>query len=365
MPPEWYPLGGAELIRDLKKRRDALPAGAEAFYEELGQYVNVKGTNRDDVARLTRAGGRQRDLELSLAGDAGAPGPDLLEAPLPGRGDEGDSALPLRRDRPLRRRPGRVAASPCACPGEPARTAGRLAERRHALLRRRRADGSGQGPRHRGLGSEVDSGLPGPGHARGSTSRTTGRLRPSSRSSGGSRIRASCFRWARPTTATASARSPTRRCSTPRSSGRPSDSAGAAFYTGDFRWTKPGFGTLIELSADGAKNYNYYGVGNETTGDRERVHRGRPADLRGLPLARRLREPSSDLLVRPRPRRQVRAKQGRGRHPDRDDEALRLRRLRRGGGAVGLRAGHAGADVARQCPRAPLRGRVRCAATRA
>ena len=50
-------------------------------------------------------------------------------------------------------------------------------------------------------------------------------------------------------------------------------------------------------------------------GHRERVHRGRPADPRGVPFARRLREPSADLLDRPRSRRQVRAQQGRGATP--------------------------------------------------
>src|SRR6185369_10361171 len=37
-----------------------------------------------------------------------------------------------------------------------------------------------------------------------------------------------------------------------------------ASYTGDFRWSRPGFATLVELSADGAENYNFYGLGNES-----------------------------------------------------------------------------------------------------
>jgi hypothetical protein len=37
-----------------------------------------------------------------------------------------------------------------------------------------------------------------------------------------------------------------------------------ASYDADLRWAKPGFTTLIEASADGAKNYNFYGFGNET-----------------------------------------------------------------------------------------------------
>src|SRR5262249_21336180 len=36
-----------------------------------------------------------------------------------------------------------------------------------------------------------------------------------------------------------------------------------ASYVGDFRWARPGFLTLIDLSADRAKNYNFYGFGNK------------------------------------------------------------------------------------------------------
>jgi hypothetical protein len=44
----------------------------------------------------------------------------------------------------------------------------------------------------------------------------------------------------------------------------------AATYLGDYRWGKPGFGTLLEVSGDGAKNYNFYGFGNDTVeGDDE------------------------------------------------------------------------------------------------
>ena len=38
----------------------------------------------------------------------------------------------------------------------------------------------------------------------------------------------------------------------------------AATYVGDFRWGRPGFATILDLEADGADNYNYYGAGNET-----------------------------------------------------------------------------------------------------
>ena len=37
LPPEWYAVGGAELVRDLRKRRDLLPQAAAGFYERLSR----------------------------------------------------------------------------------------------------------------------------------------------------------------------------------------------------------------------------------------------------------------------------------------------------------------------------------------
>ena len=35
LPPEWYALRGEQMTRDLKRRRDLLPAAADEFYEAL------------------------------------------------------------------------------------------------------------------------------------------------------------------------------------------------------------------------------------------------------------------------------------------------------------------------------------------
>ena len=37
-----------------------------------------------------------------------------------------------------------------------------------------------------------------------------------------------------------------------------------ANFAGDFRWARPGLANFVEVYADGAKNYNFYGVGNDT-----------------------------------------------------------------------------------------------------
>ena len=101
LPPEWYALGGERLVRDLKKRRDLLPGAAAGFYERLAKWVDVQGTDQDDVARLAREADGSAVLELSLAGPEGPVGA-LLPAPLPARGDRRDPRVPLRRGRPVR-----------------------------------------------------------------------------------------------------------------------------------------------------------------------------------------------------------------------------------------------------------------------
>jgi hemolysin secretion/activation protein ShlB/FhaC/HecB len=71
LPPEWYAVGGDGLIADLKKRRDLLPQAAEGFYENLSRYADVQGTDGDDVARLTREADGSALLEVSRTGADG------------------------------------------------------------------------------------------------------------------------------------------------------------------------------------------------------------------------------------------------------------------------------------------------------
>ena len=74
MPPEWFAIGGADFINDLKKRRELLPEGAVDFYARLAKIVNVHGTNKADVARLTREADGSALLEISLGAPDGTPG---------------------------------------------------------------------------------------------------------------------------------------------------------------------------------------------------------------------------------------------------------------------------------------------------
>jgi hypothetical protein len=71
MPPEWHALDGARLGAALQARRNALPEIARRFYEHLADRVDVRGSDRDEVARIRRDGG---DVEVSLS-EPGAPAP--------------------------------------------------------------------------------------------------------------------------------------------------------------------------------------------------------------------------------------------------------------------------------------------------
>jgi hypothetical protein len=73
LPPEWYAVGGEELTRDLEKRRDLLVEAAEAFYREVARRVDVQGTDKDDVARLSWQADGSALLQVSTAGSEGSP----------------------------------------------------------------------------------------------------------------------------------------------------------------------------------------------------------------------------------------------------------------------------------------------------
>jgi hypothetical protein len=69
MPPEWYAIDGAHLTKEVKERRDHLPEYARKFYLHLSDRVDVRATDRDDVAMV-----RRRDdgsLQVTLADAAG------------------------------------------------------------------------------------------------------------------------------------------------------------------------------------------------------------------------------------------------------------------------------------------------------
>ena len=65
MPKAYFDKVGRETIAALERRRDELPQQAERFYLYLAHEVDVRGTNRDDVATLQRFDGG--DVEVSVA----------------------------------------------------------------------------------------------------------------------------------------------------------------------------------------------------------------------------------------------------------------------------------------------------------
>ena len=75
MPPEWYAIDGAQMTKDLRQRRDGIVAYARKFYEHLADPVDVRGTDRADLATVEHLG--DGTLRLTLAplhgdGTAGA-----------------------------------------------------------------------------------------------------------------------------------------------------------------------------------------------------------------------------------------------------------------------------------------------------
>jgi hypothetical protein len=76
MPPEWYAIDGMQMTRDLRQRRDGIAAYARKFYLHVADRVDVRGSDRDDLASLRHFA--DGSLELALApldadGKAGAP----------------------------------------------------------------------------------------------------------------------------------------------------------------------------------------------------------------------------------------------------------------------------------------------------
>jgi hypothetical protein len=76
MPPEWYAIDRAQMTNDLRQRRDGIAAYARKFYLHLADRVDVRGTDRDDLAVVRHLD--DGSVELTLArlaadGSGGAP----------------------------------------------------------------------------------------------------------------------------------------------------------------------------------------------------------------------------------------------------------------------------------------------------
>jgi hypothetical protein len=259
IPPEWFAINGASLIRDLKKRRDLLPQAAIAFYERLAAWVDVQGTSEDDVARLTRAADGSALLELALA--HGGAGPYFRRRFLPGETKEVRVYLYGGTDR-------FEATGP------------------RGPIKFRVAGGAGQDhfDDSRSGGTrfyDVDQGEVTEGSGTGVTTRPWTRVPYKAetpwmeKQDFGSLTLFQPLVWWEPDPGIVLSAGATRYgygfrkqpYSTMQNltvEYKTKRTAFGASYTGDFRWARPGLTTLIEVSADGAKNYNFYGFGNQT-----------------------------------------------------------------------------------------------------
>lgn len=68
MPREWHAKNGAQLAAEIEGRRDGIAAYARRFYERLAGSVDVRGTDRDEVAKVARRDDGALELTLTEVG---------------------------------------------------------------------------------------------------------------------------------------------------------------------------------------------------------------------------------------------------------------------------------------------------------
>ena len=74
MPPEWYAIDGAQMTKDVQKRRDGIVAYARKFYLHLADRVDVRGSDRADLASVQHLEDGSLQLTLSPLGPDGTAG---------------------------------------------------------------------------------------------------------------------------------------------------------------------------------------------------------------------------------------------------------------------------------------------------
>ena len=262
LPPEWYALGGAELVRDLRKRRDLLPKAAAGFYERLSRWVDVQGTDRDDLARLTREEDGSAVLELSVAGEGGAPAaPYFRRRFRPSETKEVRVYLYGGNDRFVSTGPrGGVAVRVSGGQGrESLDDAGSGGTRFYDVEKGEVKEGPGTS-----LTTREWTRVPYKKETPWMEKQDFGSLTPFQPliwwepdpgivlSLGATHYRYGFRKQPYSSMQRVAVEYKTKR------------KAGGASYTADFRWSRPGFATFVEAYADGAENYNYYGAGNES-----------------------------------------------------------------------------------------------------
>ena len=148
MPPEWYAIDGAQMTKDLRQRRDGIVAYSRKFYLHLADRVDVRATDRDDLASVEHFERRLAAADAVSARCGRQRGRGLLPAPLLAEGDAGDPPLPAGRQRPAGRE--RAAQGgihlPCSAAGATTRWTTRRAAARDARRTPRGATSFLRGP---------------------------------------------------------------------------------------------------------------------------------------------------------------------------------------------------------------------------
>ena len=74
MPPEWYAVDGAQMTKDLRQRRDGIVGYARKFDLHLADRIDVRGSDRADLAGVQHFDDGSLELTLSPLGGDGAAG---------------------------------------------------------------------------------------------------------------------------------------------------------------------------------------------------------------------------------------------------------------------------------------------------
>ncbi|HJS57348.1 MAG TPA: hypothetical protein VKA01_04525 [Vicinamibacteria bacterium] len=263
LPPPWYAKRGAQLARDLKKRRDLLAEVAEAYYRDLSLRPDVHGTDQADVVRVEH--GADGSLALALA---------LANAP----------------DRPYFRRrflAGETKEVRLYLHGGDDRFTSQGRRKGGPTLRvavgggNDRLDDAGGGTKFYDVASS-DTVQKGSGTSVSTSEWTPVFQKPETpwlaRKDFGTLTTTQPLIWWEPDPGVVIAGSlshyrygfrkqPYSSMHTFGLEYKTKRTAFRAYYNGDFRWSKPGFYNSVELWSDGAKNYNFYGFGNETSSE--------------------------------------------------------------------------------------------------
>jgi hypothetical protein len=85
MPSAWYAIDGAQLTKDLRQRRDGIVRYAREFYLHLADRVDVRGTDRADLATVKHLDDGSLELTLSPLADTGGTGTPYYERRFSGK----------------------------------------------------------------------------------------------------------------------------------------------------------------------------------------------------------------------------------------------------------------------------------------